>query len=180
LDLPNFIKFSQKINHKEGAFTSALCDLIKNFKYCKNDADQVQNDNDPTNFNQPVIGAIKEALRGQLTLIASNLLNSEHSKLEDLSVEEQNLWKSFHNSDIYEFITGEQRVGRVQSQNFNSTRLNHANSLFTCLLEWSSLLTRTSNLLKIKTDLQGKLRKLLLNLYSLLNLCNHLFYLHNL
>jgi hypothetical protein len=118
--------------------------------------------------------------RGQLTLIASNLLNSEHSKLEDLSVEEQNLWKSFHNSDIYEFITGEQRVGRVQSQNFNSTRLNHANSLFTCLLEWSSLLTRTSNLLKIKTDLQGKLRKLLLNLYSLINLCNHLLNLHNL
>ncbi len=46
-------------------------------------------------------------LRGQLTSIASKLLNSEHSKLEDLSVEEQNLWKSFDNSDIYEFITGE-------------------------------------------------------------------------
>ncbi len=46
-------------------------------------------------------------LRGQLTSIVSKLLNSEHSKLEDLSVEEQNLWKSFDNSDIYEFITGE-------------------------------------------------------------------------
>ncbi len=62
---------------------------------------------DPTKFNQPVIGAIKEALRGQLTSIASKLLSSEHSKLEDLSVEEQNLWKSFDNSAIYEFITGE-------------------------------------------------------------------------
>jgi len=103
----NLIKFSQKIYHSEGAFTSALCELIKNFKYCKNNADQVQKDADPNIFNQPVIGAIKEALRGQLTSIASKLLNSEHSKLEDLSVEEQNLWTSFDNSDIYEFITGE-------------------------------------------------------------------------
>jgi len=77
---------------------------IKNFKYFKNDADQVQNDADPTIFNQTVIGAIKEVLRGQLTSIASKLLNSEHSKLDDLSVEEQNLRKSFDNSDIYEFI----------------------------------------------------------------------------
>ncbi len=45
--------------------------------------------------------------RQKLTSIASKLLNSEHSKLEDLSVEEQNLWRSFDNSDIYEFITGE-------------------------------------------------------------------------
>jgi hypothetical protein len=106
-DPQNLIKFSWKINHKKGAFTSALCDLIKNLKYCKNDADQVLNDTDPSNFNQPVIGAIKEALRGHLTSIASKLLNSEHSKLEDLSVEEQNLWTSFDNSDIYELITGE-------------------------------------------------------------------------
>jgi len=34
-------------------------------------------------------------------------LNSEHSKLEDLSEEDQNLWKQFDNSEIYEFITGE-------------------------------------------------------------------------
>jgi hypothetical protein len=69
--------------------------------------DQVQNDADPIKTDQPVIGAIKEALRGLLTSIASKLLSSEHSKLEDLSVEEQNLWRSFDNSDIYEFITGE-------------------------------------------------------------------------
>jgi hypothetical protein len=54
-----------------------------------------------------VIGAIKEGLRGQLTSIASKLLSSEHTKWEDLSVEEQHLWNSFDNSDIYEFITGE-------------------------------------------------------------------------
>jgi hypothetical protein len=42
-----------------------------------------------------------------LTSIASKLLSSEHTKLEDLSVEEQNLWRQFHNIDIYEFITGE-------------------------------------------------------------------------
>jgi hypothetical protein len=70
--------------------------------------DQVQNDADPIKKDQPVIAAIKEALRGKLTPIASKLLSNEHTKLEDLSVEEQNLWKQFDNSDIYEFITGEQ------------------------------------------------------------------------
>ena len=39
---------------------------------------------DQEKINQPVIGAIKEVLRGKLTLIASKLLSSEHSKLEDL------------------------------------------------------------------------------------------------
>jgi hypothetical protein len=57
-------------------FTSALCDLIKNYKYCKNDADQAQNDTDPTKLNQRVIGAIKEVLREQLTSIASKLLGA--------------------------------------------------------------------------------------------------------
>jgi hypothetical protein len=80
-------------------FTSALCHLIKKYKYCKGDAEK---DVDP-----PVIGAIKESLRGQLTSIDSKLLSSEHTKLEDLSEEEQNLWRQFDNSDIYEFITGE-------------------------------------------------------------------------
>jgi hypothetical protein len=106
-DPRNLIKFSRKIHHGQGAFISALCELIKNFKYCKNDAHQVQNYADPNIFNQSVIGAIKEALRTQLTSIASKLLSSEHSKLEDLSLEEQTLWTSFDNSDIYEFITGE-------------------------------------------------------------------------
>jgi hypothetical protein len=72
-DQQNLIKFSRKIIHQEGAFTSALCELIKNYKYCKNDADQVQNDADPIKTDQPVIGAVKEALRGQLTSIASKL-----------------------------------------------------------------------------------------------------------
>jgi len=106
-DPQNIIKFSQKFNHREGAFTSTLCELIKNYKYCKNDADQVQNDADPIKEDQPVIAVIKEALRGKLTSIASKLLSNEHTKLEDHSVEEQNLWKQFDNSDIYEFITGE-------------------------------------------------------------------------
>jgi hypothetical protein len=51
--------------------------------------------------------AIKEELRGKLTSIASKLLSSQHSKLEDLSIEDQILWKSFDNGEIYEFITGE-------------------------------------------------------------------------
>jgi hypothetical protein len=80
-------------------FTSALCHLIKNYKYCNSDAEK--------DADLPVIGAIKETLRGQLTSIASKLLSSEHTKLEDLSVEEQHLWNLFDNSDIYEFITRE-------------------------------------------------------------------------
>jgi hypothetical protein len=106
-DPQNLISFAWKINHREGGFTSPLCELIKNYKYFKNDADQVQNDADPIKTDQHVNGAIKEALRGQLTSTASKLLGSEHSKLEDLSVEEQNLWRSFDNSNIYKFITGE-------------------------------------------------------------------------
>jgi len=100
LDLQNIIKFLPKIYHREGAFISTLCELMKKFKYCKDDADQVLNYTDPIKTNQPVIGAIKEALRGQLTSNASKLLSCEHSTLEDLSVEEQNLWRSFDNSDI--------------------------------------------------------------------------------
>jgi len=34
-DMQNLIKFSQKINPREGAFISALSESIKNYKYCK-------------------------------------------------------------------------------------------------------------------------------------------------
>jgi hypothetical protein len=64
--------------------------------------DQTKNDADPIK-----ISAIKEELRDKLTSIASKLLSSEHSRLEDLSEEEQILWNSFDNGEIYEFITGE-------------------------------------------------------------------------
>ncbi len=53
-----------------------LCALIKNNKYCKNDADQTKNDADPIK-----ISAIKEELRLKLTSIASKLLSSEHFHL---------------------------------------------------------------------------------------------------
>jgi hypothetical protein len=56
-DLRNLIKFWQEINHM-GAFTSALCDLIESYKYCKNDTDQVRNDADPIKTDQPINGAI--------------------------------------------------------------------------------------------------------------------------
>ncbi len=81
------------------ARANSLCALIK---YCKNDADQIKNDADPIK-----IAAIKEELREKLTSIASKLLNSQHSRLEDLSLEDQILWKSFDNGEIYEFIMGE-------------------------------------------------------------------------
>ncbi len=89
-------------DQNEKARANSLCALIKNIKYCKNDVDQNTNDADPIK-----IAAIKEELRGKLTSIASKLLNNHYSKLEDLSLEEQILWKSFDNGKIYEFITGE-------------------------------------------------------------------------
>jgi hypothetical protein len=89
-------------DQNEKARANLICALIKNIKYCKNDADQTKNDVDPIK-----IAAIKEELRGKLTSIASKLLNSQHSRLEDLSLEEQILWKSFDNGKIYECITGE-------------------------------------------------------------------------
>ncbi len=57
--------------------------------------------------DQATICAIKETLRDRLLSIASKLLNSQHSKFEDLTEEDKNLWTQFDNSDIYELITGE-------------------------------------------------------------------------
>jgi hypothetical protein len=91
-----------KSDQNKKARAKSLCALIKNIKYCKNDADHTKNDADPIK-----ILAINEELRDKLTSIASKLLSSQHSRLEDLSLEEQILWKSFDNSKIYEFITGE-------------------------------------------------------------------------
>jgi hypothetical protein len=78
-------------------FASALCRLIK--KYCNCDAEK--------DADRPIIGAIKESLRGQLTSIASKLLNSEHLHFHQLSEEEQQLWQQFDKSEVYKFITGE-------------------------------------------------------------------------
>ncbi len=50
--------------------------------------------------DQLTICAIKEPLKDRLVSIASRLLNSQHSKFEDLSEEDQNLWKQFDNSNI--------------------------------------------------------------------------------
>jgi hypothetical protein len=61
--MQNLIKFSKKINHREGMFVSALCELIKNYKNCKKDVHQAQNDADLNKQDQPIIGVIKEVLR---------------------------------------------------------------------------------------------------------------------
>jgi len=87
----------------EKACANSLCALIKNFKYCKNDADQAKNDADPIK-----IAAIKEELRLKLTSIASKLLSSEHFNFYNLSEEEQQLWSNFDKSEVYQFITGEE------------------------------------------------------------------------
>jgi len=96
------IKKTGKFNQPNENFINALFNLNKEHTYCKKDVINQLKDVDQT-----TIGAIKEALRVKLVSIASKLLNSEHSKLEDLSEEDQNLWKQFDNSEIYEFITGE-------------------------------------------------------------------------
>jgi hypothetical protein len=64
------------------ARANSLCALIKNNKYCKNDADQTDNDVDPIK-----IAAIKEELRLKLTSIASKLLSSKHFNFCNLSEE---------------------------------------------------------------------------------------------
>jgi hypothetical protein len=94
----NLIKSAQN----EKARANSLCALIKNIKYCKNDADQAENDADPIK-----IAAIKEELRLKLTSIASKLLSCEDFNFYHLSEEEQNLWTKFDKSEVYEFITGE-------------------------------------------------------------------------
>jgi hypothetical protein len=96
---PNVCKKHKNLIIQNEKRANSLCALIK---YCKNDADHTKNDADPIK-----ISAIKEELRDKLTSIASKLLSSEHTRLQDLSDEEQILWNSFDNGEIYEFITGE-------------------------------------------------------------------------
>jgi hypothetical protein len=61
-----------------------------------------ENDADPW-----YISAIKEELRQSLLSVASKLLTEQHLTLDQLSQEEQDLWNSYDNRDIYEFLTGE-------------------------------------------------------------------------
>ncbi len=53
------------------------------------------------------ISTIKEELRQSLLSVASKLLTEQHLTVDQLSKEEQELWNSYDNSDIYEFLTGE-------------------------------------------------------------------------
>jgi hypothetical protein len=83
----------------------------KNGARSNNDADQrnlIKNDADPVkNSDQLQISTIKECLRNSLLSVASKLLSSEHLTLEHLSSDEQHLWNSYNNANIYEFLTGE-------------------------------------------------------------------------
>jgi hypothetical protein len=67
----------------------------------KDDADQ-EKDTDRLQ-----ILTIKECLRNSLLSVASKLLSSEQVTLDQRSPEEQHLWNSLDNVDIYEFLTGE-------------------------------------------------------------------------
>jgi hypothetical protein len=63
------------------------------------------------NFNNDVdprpLATIKEELRRPLLSVASKLLSEQHLSLNQLSKEEQDLWNTYDNRDIYEFLTGE-------------------------------------------------------------------------
>jgi hypothetical protein len=102
----NLINFAPK--HEARA--KQACALIKNVKYCKSDADQLENDaNLIKNDADPIkISAIKEELRLKLTSIASKLLSSKDFHFSHLSEEEKHLWQQFEKEDIYKFITGEE------------------------------------------------------------------------
>ncbi len=58
-------------------------------------------------MDQLRIATIKEGLCQSLLSVASKLLSSQHLTLDQLSQEEQDLWNSYDNTDIYEFLTGE-------------------------------------------------------------------------
>jgi hypothetical protein len=109
--------------------------------------DQTKNDVDPIK-----ISAIKEELRDKLTSIASKLLSSEHTRLEHLSNEEQILWNSFDNGEIYEFITGEPDT----LPEFQITGLNLVNLRFTSLKRYIAFQTSAFNFLQIQTKRQFK------------------------
>jgi hypothetical protein len=72
--------------------------LIKNDGDQEKDADQVR------------ISTLKECLHDSLLSIASKPLSSDQVTLDQLSSEEQHLWNSYNNADIYEFLTGEKET----------------------------------------------------------------------
>ncbi len=53
------------------------------------------------------IATIKEELRQSLLSVAYKLLTNQHITVDQLSQEEQNLWNSYDNTDIYKFLMGE-------------------------------------------------------------------------
>jgi hypothetical protein len=61
-----------------------------------------ENDADPL-----LIATIKEELCQSLLSVAFKLLTQQHLTMDQLSKEEQDLWNSYDNSDIYKFLTGE-------------------------------------------------------------------------
>jgi hypothetical protein len=80
------------IDTRNGAWKNKDVDprnLIKNDTDQEKDADQL------------CIATIKECLRDSLLSIASKLLSSEQLTLDQLSPEEQGLWNSYNNAEIY-------------------------------------------------------------------------------
>jgi hypothetical protein len=106
LHMPGLKKFLQHLvpleNNNERVYEGARANKdAEPGNLIQNDADQ-ENDAD-----QLGIATIKECLRDSLLSIASKLLSCQHLTLDILSQEEQDLWNSYENADIYKFLTGE-------------------------------------------------------------------------
>ena len=118
LKLPNIKEIFQKHflpfeNVSKHVYDADQADVIKKTKGARaihkvdqenliNSALFQENDADPR-----YISGIKEELRQSLLSVASKLLTEQHLTLDQLSQEEQDLWNSYDNRDIYEFLTGE-------------------------------------------------------------------------
>jgi len=89
---------------REGPMTRARQKLIKEQLAT---AEAIKNLINKKDAQILAINLINEALKPDLMRCAYKLLHSDTAKLEDLTPEEQTLWNSFENRDIYELLTGD-------------------------------------------------------------------------
>ncbi len=80
-----------------------MCQILKCHKFIS-----TENNDDAQEFNQSdEIFLIDKALCEPLLSIANKLLCRQHLNFDQLTPPEQQLWKLFKKSDIYEFLRGQ-------------------------------------------------------------------------
>ena len=103
------LDFSPNENWQRGPLTRSKAKLIRiqeMLNLINNEFREDDDTDDDEGLNQLSINAIDEDLREKLMNIAYKLLISDEDNFKDLTPSEQQLWKSFPTSDIYEFLTG--------------------------------------------------------------------------